>query len=266
MSEQKMETDPCPESQNETVKENNETEYLKMEVFEDKDYDIEEVKFWNFISKNKGVKPSIIRTVVYKYPEASYVVKKIPVYLPKPEKHPVLKSDDLNTNNEKKQTQEITLPSQPLPETQLETNQKKIGRPKAVTNIQVKPARKIETPTQQPVKPAETPAPLPKIEKKTPEIVPIKKSEQLNELLKSTKASTIDDSTKKQLAASTSTHFFSKNYKMEDLIMIDEDDDIIGYNESDEEHDLEEARLINQEENNAAQNQASADDKQCQGK
>ena len=69
-----------------TAKEEKENECLKMEVFEDKEYDIEEVKFWNFISKNKGVKPSIIRTVVYKYPESSYVVNKIPVYLPKSER------------------------------------------------------------------------------------------------------------------------------------------------------------------------------------
>jgi hypothetical protein len=56
-----------------------------MHVFHDKDYDIEEVKFWNFISKNKGLKPSVIRTVVYKHPESSYVVKKVPVHLSKPE-------------------------------------------------------------------------------------------------------------------------------------------------------------------------------------
>jgi hypothetical protein len=76
---------------------NKKTECLKMTVFEDKDYDIEEVKFWNFISKNKGIKPSVIRTVVYKYPETSYVVKKIPVYLPKPEKTP--KSESASSDN-----------------------------------------------------------------------------------------------------------------------------------------------------------------------
>lgn len=110
MSEQ-MEVDTCPEHkpQKDDIS-NNETEYLKMEVFEDKDYDIEEVKFWNFISKNKGIKPSIIRTVVYKYPETSYVVKKIPVYLPKPEKTPSLKvsNNDSLANNENKQIQENT--------------------------------------------------------------------------------------------------------------------------------------------------------------
>lgn len=154
-------------------------------------------------------------------------------------------------------------------ETQAETNQKKVGRPKG-SSIQIKSVKKLETPTEPPTKP-EISNPLPKIEKKAAEIIPINKSEQLNELLKSTKASTIDDSTKKQLAASTSTHFISKNYKMEDLIMIDEDDDIIGYNESDEEHDLEEARLINQEENNlideqeSSKIQASSDQKECQG-
>ena len=29
-------------------------ETLRMEVYEDKDYDIEEIKFWNFMSKNKS--------------------------------------------------------------------------------------------------------------------------------------------------------------------------------------------------------------------
>ena len=52
---------------------------LKMEVYEDQDYDIEEIKFWNFMSKNKGMKPSIIRTAVYKVPETQYVVKKCEV-------------------------------------------------------------------------------------------------------------------------------------------------------------------------------------------
>lgn len=80
------------------------TECLKMEVFEDKDYDIEEVKFWNFISKNKGIKPSIIRTVVYKYPESSYIVKKTPVYLPKPEKVAKIES----TTSEADATQPIS--------------------------------------------------------------------------------------------------------------------------------------------------------------
>lgn len=81
---------------------------------------------------------------------------------------------------------------------------------------------------------------------------PIKTSERLNELLKSAKASTINDSTKQKLAAQSATHFVSKNYKMEDLIMIDEDDDIIGYNESDEEENyLAEAQL--NEENDIAE-------------
>ena len=50
-----------------------------MEVYEDKDYDIEEIKFWNFMFKNKNIKPTIIRTVVYKVPESQYVVKKCQV-------------------------------------------------------------------------------------------------------------------------------------------------------------------------------------------
>lgn len=55
-------------------------ESLKMEVYEDKDYDIEEIKFWNFMSKNKShTKPSIVKTSVYKVPESQYVVREITV-------------------------------------------------------------------------------------------------------------------------------------------------------------------------------------------
>lgn len=57
----------------------NQNEDLVMQVHDDKDYDIEEIKFWNFVSKNKGIKPNVIRTVVYKVPESSYIVKKIPI-------------------------------------------------------------------------------------------------------------------------------------------------------------------------------------------
>ena len=55
-------------------------ESLKMEVYEDKDYDIEEIKFWNFMSKNKShTKPSIVKTSVYKVPESQYVVREVTV-------------------------------------------------------------------------------------------------------------------------------------------------------------------------------------------
>ena len=56
---------------------------LNMEVFEDKDYDIEEVRFWNFISKSKGAKPNLIRTYVYKVPESTYVVKRCKLAKPR---------------------------------------------------------------------------------------------------------------------------------------------------------------------------------------
>jgi hypothetical protein len=47
-----------------------------------------------------------------------------------------------------------------------------------------------------------------------------------------------------QVVTSKLAHFESKNYKMEDMILIDEDDDIVGYNElSDEETELAEAGL-----------------------
>ena len=62
-------------------------EDLQMEVYEDKEYDIEEVKFWNFISKSKGRKSNVIRTLIYKVPKETYVVRKSHV------KRPSRKSD-----------------------------------------------------------------------------------------------------------------------------------------------------------------------------
>lgn len=73
------------ESQNFLTKKNEKNESddqnqdLVMQVYDDKDYDIEEIKFWNFVSKNKGIKPNVIRTIVYKVPESSYIIKKIPI-------------------------------------------------------------------------------------------------------------------------------------------------------------------------------------------
>jgi hypothetical protein len=49
---------------------------LILEAIEDEDYDIDEIRFWNFISKNKNAKPNIIRTLVYKHPDSSYIYKK----------------------------------------------------------------------------------------------------------------------------------------------------------------------------------------------
>lgn len=113
ISNEKMETDALVEKHSgEEASQvgQEETEGLRMEVFEDKDYDIEEVKFWNFISKNKGMKPSIIRTVVYKYPESSYVVKKMPVYLPKPDK-PICKNSPVKETDKKQVKEPATLDS-----------------------------------------------------------------------------------------------------------------------------------------------------------
>ena len=42
---------------------------LQLEVYEDKEYDIEEVKYWNFVAKKRAPKPDIIRTLVYKVPD-----------------------------------------------------------------------------------------------------------------------------------------------------------------------------------------------------
>ena len=65
-----------------TEVDNSKDEYLKMEVYEDKDYDIEEIKFWNFMAKNKShTKPSIVKTSVYKVPESQYIVREVSVII-----------------------------------------------------------------------------------------------------------------------------------------------------------------------------------------
>lgn len=77
-SAQKMDIDSPPAADPESPPDDNETHKepnLVLEVYEDKEYDIEEVKYWNFISKKKQPKPDIIRTLVYKVPEPIKAVK-----------------------------------------------------------------------------------------------------------------------------------------------------------------------------------------------
>lgn len=59
------------------VNQSNTTESLVMDCYDDPEYDIEEVRFWNFMSRNKtNTKPSLIKTLVYRVPETAYVTKK----------------------------------------------------------------------------------------------------------------------------------------------------------------------------------------------
>ena len=71
------------EKKEETTDQSEQPIDLNMEVYEDKDYDIEEVRFWNFISRSKGAKPNLIRTYVYKVPESTYVVKRCKLAKPR---------------------------------------------------------------------------------------------------------------------------------------------------------------------------------------
>ena len=77
---------------------------LQMDVIDDKDYDVEEIKFWNFISKNRGVKPNVIRTIVYKVPESSYISRKCPVYVQVSEEPSSCLKEALTSVNETRQT------------------------------------------------------------------------------------------------------------------------------------------------------------------
>jgi hypothetical protein len=66
------------ENDKEVINENNDG--LHMEAKEDPGYDVDEIRFWNFI-KNKGLKPNIIRTIVHKIPESVYVTRKCHYYV-----------------------------------------------------------------------------------------------------------------------------------------------------------------------------------------
>lgn len=67
----------------------NEQQDLHMEVFDDKDYDVDEVRNANFaVARAKSLKSNIIRTFVYKVPASTYVVRKCQIIIkedPKPQ-------------------------------------------------------------------------------------------------------------------------------------------------------------------------------------
>ncbi|CAF0762855.1 unnamed protein product [Brachionus calyciflorus] len=104
---------PLKKSEDEEMKISNDRneieddECLKMEVYDDKDYDIEEIKFWNFISKNKGIKPSVIRTIVYKVPESSYIIRKIPIIIDEPDDTKPIENKDKKEIQPDSQSKEI---------------------------------------------------------------------------------------------------------------------------------------------------------------
>ena len=96
---------------------------------------------------------------------------------------------------------------------------KKVGRPRGSSNSANKNAsRKITTEIN-------------KLDgEKLNELHEDPKKEVINELFKLKTNTPV----KSGPASLVETHFVSTNYKMEDLILIDEDDDIIGYNEDDD--------------------------------
>lgn len=130
-----------PGYQNQFSKENEKSEPgeqnedLKMQVYDDKDYDIEEIKFWNFVSKNKGIKPNVIRTIVYKVPESSYIIRKVPVIVEELEENPTEKNEsksveikkDIQTNkkSESKIFNQLNLKSTPNNQPKLITSSRK---------------------------------------------------------------------------------------------------------------------------------------------
>jgi hypothetical protein len=195
---------------------------LEMEVYEDKEYDIEEVRFWNFISKNKGTKPSVIRTCVYKCPESSYVFTKCTVTKPKKEKNKILLPHEEVIN---KKDSESDMNDEP----KLEQKEKKAFKSSISTDcVKSKP------------EPAKIPQPeiasIAKVNKiKSTKPTSITSKPKLNEMTEvipkvSPAQRPIPVLPTKPVSFVDSTH----NYKMEDLILIDEDDDIIGYNEDED--------------------------------
>lgn len=171
-------------------------ECLKMEVYDDKDYDIEEIKFWNFISKNKGVKPSIIRTIVYKVPESSYIVKKCPIIINEPETQP------------KKEN---------LPKQAIKTEDKTQLQPTKANTIQNSANNSKKSEKSLNKQPTKITTIMPNTALKTEKLNPSIKQELQPKLKPSEKVEEV-------------------KYSSEDVILIDEDDDIIGY---DEENDID---------------------------
>lgn len=198
---------------NEATKPTENIETLRMEVFEDKEYDIEEVRFWNFISRNKGVKPSVVRTVVYKCPETSYVFKKTSVNKPKKEKqkpqivNKSIEQDELKEQIEPK-TDEIQIIESPL----LNAAAKKESKKAEPSNVKITKIKSVKSLTKS------------------------------TESLKMAQAS--------QSKPEVTSFNASTSYKMEDLILIDEDDDIIGYNEDEDDINEQTKYQDNEEDTN----------------
>ena len=167
---------------------------LRMEVFDDKDYDIEEIKFWNFISKNKGTgKSNIVRTIVYKVPETSYVVKQYPIHV---------ESDKSKTK------------------AKIETN--------SSADSMCKKTNELVTNN------LDTASPINQSVKKTPG-----------------RPARVQNNTDSQIKPSPSTNTkhsmhnanISNKYNSEDIILIDEDDDIIDYNDEENNDDLKNEKV-----------------------
>jgi hypothetical protein len=186
------------EETGEQEKETKRDPILQMDVFDDKDYDIEEIKFWNFISKNKGCgKSNIVRTIVYKVPETSYVVKQFPIHVESEKTKTQIVSlakIESSSGNIVKKTNEIIANNLNSFPSSNQNIKKPPGRPSRVqnnANNQIKPAPIIDT------KP------------------------------------------------SINNANITNKFNSEDIILIDEDDDIIDYNEE-ENFEMKNDKIKNQ--------------------
>jgi hypothetical protein len=166
-----------------------------MSVFEDKEYDIEEVKYLNFMSKYRGYsKPAIVRTIVYKHPESSYIVKKCPVYLKAKSIISNVKDDNKINRSKFKMTSKKSV------FTKLDT----IQYPLTVQHL--------------------------KIEKQKPKITPVKRfsneeSEHLNIISSLNPIADAFNSTLAKNSKTETQRFITPTkYHMDDLIMIEDDD------------------------------------------
>lgn len=211
---------------------------LHMEVYEDKDYDIEEIKYWNFRSKlNKSVKSNTVRTIVYKVPESSYIVKKVYVKI---------KSSTSGTNkqtNVDESSSSSTLSTAPADQSTQQVVAESISTTLQSLSNQVslspsKPAIAKRAPGRPPkFKAAENTI---KQETSKPTIPTSSSSGITSTALskeKETKKSANSIEQKLNLFNKSSLNLANNNnkYNAEDIILIDEDDDIIDYDEYDEE-------------------------------
>jgi len=103
---------------------------LQMDSVDDKEYDIEEIKFWNFVAKNESAIKPTVRTMVYKYPDSSYVVRKTRVNLNRSKPPVDTGQTQRNVSNERSSKGWPPTTTRPIGRTRMNSNFIKLERAK----------------------------------------------------------------------------------------------------------------------------------------